>query len=103
MATTYDDFDFTPTEALILEVLAARYRLGNKTWTFESRSNASLKKLADKGLLNFNSASTEGASLVWLTDLGVAILFPNKYSSPVKFSELKKIQKELRKKAKGKE
>ncbi len=101
MADPYDEFDFTPTEALVLEVLTARYRLGNNSWTFEARSNGAIQKLAARGLVNSKSASVEKATLVWLTEDGIAIMLANKYRSPIKFSKLKKLQKELRARAKA--
>lgn len=97
----YDEYDFTPTQALILEVLTARYRLGNTSWSLESKVNKSLMGLQEKGFVDFKSASVENASLVWLTDAGVALMFSNKYRSPVEFSRLEKIQRKLRKRAKA--
>jgi hypothetical protein len=99
MAKSYSDYNFTPTEDLVLEVLTARTRLGEDVWTLSSRNNQALDKLEAKGLVGYKSASIEGYSLVWLTNDGVKLLFKNKYRAPVKFSELKERQKTLRKAA----
>jgi hypothetical protein len=101
MATSlnYDDYNFTPTEELILEVLTARVRLGNNVWTMSNRNKQAFEKLVAKDLIEYKSASVEGHVLVWLTETGEKLLFKNKYNSPVKFSELKDLQKKLRKNA----
>jgi hypothetical protein len=51
--------DFTPTESLILDVLVARFRLGDTLWTFETRNLPALRKLEAKGLIHTNSGVTE--------------------------------------------
>lgn len=45
------DLRLTAREDLVLEVLAARHRLGEALWAFESRHTATLNRLADKGLV----------------------------------------------------
>lgn len=42
---------YTPSEALLLEVLVARFRLGQLLWTFDSRNKPALKRLEDKALV----------------------------------------------------
>lgn len=96
---TYESFKFTPTEALVLEVLTARNRLGENVWTLEARLNQTLAKLEARDLIGYKSASVEGYSLVWFTDAGVALMLERKYNGPLKFSELKDHQKSLRKRA----
>ncbi|MEO3931351.1 hypothetical protein WMO79_00865 [Micrococcaceae bacterium Sec7.4] len=59
---------FTPTEELILDVLVARYRLGDAMWNFEARNMATLRKLEEKGLIHANSGVVENTVNAWLTD-----------------------------------
>jgi hypothetical protein len=93
--------DFTPTEHLLLELLAARRRLGHATWSVQARNNASLARLEEKKLVNFKSAPVEGYSLAWLTDQGVAFMFSHKYEAPIGGKKFKKHQKDLRKQARA--
>jgi hypothetical protein len=50
--------DLTPTEELVMEVLAARYRNGESYWTFSYRHRATLNRLAGKGLVDVEQAPT---------------------------------------------
>jgi len=59
---------FTPTEELILDVLVARYRLGDTLWTFKSHYAAALRKLEAKGLINTKSGVVESTVQASLTD-----------------------------------
>ena len=45
----------TPTEDLILDVLVARFRLGDTLWTFDSRNKRVLRAMEDKRLVNLLS------------------------------------------------
>lgn len=93
----YSFYKFTPTESLVLEVLTARYRLGQNLWTFGTDIVPALNRLEEKKLIDWKSGIVENTTMVWLTDLGQAVLFKNKFEIP---SGLKKRQKELRKTAK---
>jgi hypothetical protein len=64
----YTSPDFTPTESLIIDVLVARYRLGDTLWTFESRNMPALRKLEEKGLVHTTSGVTENTVRAWLSD-----------------------------------
>jgi hypothetical protein len=79
--TEYDSYSFTPTEELILETLAARYRLGELVWTFSSRHNAALDKLAAKKLIHWKHGVVDHSSLVFFTDTGKAVMLANRYRS----------------------
>lgn len=48
----------TPTEELILEVLAARYRTGESHWTFETHHAPALRRLEERGLVTVRPAPT---------------------------------------------
>lgn len=60
----------TPSEDLVLEVLVARYRCGESTWTFERRHRRVAERLAERGLVGWQSGIVENTILVWLTDAG---------------------------------
>jgi hypothetical protein len=72
----------TPTEYLVLEVLAARYRLGEHTWTFPTRLAPQLRGLEDAGLLGFKPGVAEGSYTAWLTDAGTADAMSDTYQPP---------------------
>ena len=60
----------TPTEDLILEVLAARYRLGEQLWTFSSRHGRALSSLESKGFIGLMGGIVEHTARAYLTDSG---------------------------------
>lgn len=66
--------DFTPTESLILDVLTARWRLGDDLWTFESRLRPQARRLAARGLVELNSGIVEKSIRLSLTDAGLRTL-----------------------------
>lgn len=47
----WDEKDFTPTQNLILELLQARLRLGERVWTFAPNLRKQIEALASKGLV----------------------------------------------------
>lgn len=67
-AGVYTSPKFTPTEALIIDVLVAHFRLGDTLWDFESRNMPALQKLEEKGLIHTNSGVTENTVRAWLSD-----------------------------------
>ena len=60
----------TPTEYLILDVMVARYRLGDNSWTFPTRFRPAMKFLAARGYLRFKSGVVMHTLHAWLTDEG---------------------------------
>lgn len=62
----------TPTEYLVMEVLAARYRLGEDVWTFPSETVRAAKNLEAKGFVGWKSGVCENTLQLWLTDGGKA-------------------------------
>jgi len=62
--------DLTPTEELMMDVLAARHRLGETLWTFSSRLTPAAKKLGARGLAHWKSGVVEKTIQVWLTEEG---------------------------------
>lgn len=58
----------TPTESLIIEVLVARFRLGDTLWTFDSRHKNALRKLEKNGLIYTLPGQVEKTARASLTD-----------------------------------
>lgn len=73
----------TPTEDLVLEVLAARRRLGERLWTFDSRHKQTLGRLADRGLVTTMHGIVEKTIRASLTAQGEAVALDGKYESPL--------------------
>ena len=71
-----------PTEYLIMETLAARFRLGEHGWTFPSNVKARLGSLERRGLVGFKAAPVYGYQLAWLTDAGRACCLSGTYKAP---------------------
>lgn len=92
--------NLTPTEALIMELLQARYRLGENSWSFMNCHMKALNRLEERGFIQHKSAVVAGARLVWLTDLGYERLFLGKYNDQLDSKKVRERQKELKKKAK---
>lgn len=59
-----------PAQHLVLEVLAARWRLGERTWTFPTSVRRHLVALAEKGLVGWKPGVVERTCLAWLTKAG---------------------------------
>lgn len=74
----------TPTQDLILELLAARYRLGEQAWTFDSRHSGVADQLGALGLVWWKRSVVEKTILIGLTEKGRAEALGDDYVSPVK-------------------
>lgn len=74
----------TPTEELIMEVLAARYRLGEHFWTFSRKTaiTKAAKSLEDKGLIFLMNGQVERTFRAGLTETGKAEVISKNYLSP---------------------
>lgn len=73
--------DLTPTEELVLEVLIARYRLGETYWSFNARHRAVLERLEDRDLIGYKSGIAPNSYQAWLGDAGLACL-DDTYEAP---------------------
>lgn len=60
----------TPTHQLLLELLAARHRLGHADWPIQHQHRKGLQELADAGLVAFQGGRVENYFTAWLTDVG---------------------------------
>lgn len=71
-----------PTQYLILEVLAARYRSGEAAWNFPTKVKAHLDALSSLGLIGWKNWTVPKVALAWLTDEGVAAVLSDTYVPP---------------------
>lgn len=101
----------TPTENLALEVLIARYRLGEHLWTFDKSAERALEGLASKGITTVLHGVTEHTVRAMLTDEAQAAYLGYDYIPPIaqnskklakKFRKITKEAKKLKKALKGK-
>lgn len=74
--------DFSPMQGLVLEVLAARARLGEQCWTFSARHRPALEALAERGLVNWKTGTVERTCLAWLAGPGRAECLSYAYKTP---------------------
>jgi hypothetical protein len=51
--------DVSPSEDLMMEVLAARYRLGEQVWTFANSTKPTARKLENRGWITVYSGQVE--------------------------------------------
>jgi len=79
----FDSSTLTPTEDLVMEVLAARYRLGERLWTFDSRCRPAIRRLAARGLANEIHGMVENTIRASLTDEGRAAYVTADYVPPI--------------------
>ena len=79
---TTDPDTLPPTQQLVLEVLAARSRLGENAWTFPSRLVPTLEALSRAGLIWWKSGVAERTCLAGLTDSGRAAVLLAGYAPP---------------------
>jgi len=73
----------TPTEDLLLEVLIARHRLGERLWTFEARHRKAIGSLADKGLVASMHGIVEHTVRASLTPAAIKAYVSPKYVPPI--------------------
>lgn len=62
--------DLPPTQALVLDVLAAYARLGENCRTFSARCRPALEALEEGGLVRWKGGPTERTCIAWLTGPG---------------------------------
>jgi len=89
------NFNLTPTEDLIMEVLAARYRAGENLWPFDSKLKRMLEHLGDLGLINVMSGNVEKTYRASLTQAGREYALSATYEMPI--LEKYKLKKKYRK------
>ena len=79
-----------PTQYLVMDVLAARARLGEPYWTFPSRMRPTMRALAGRGLLWWQRGPARLTIWAFLTPEGRTAVLHDGYKSPVgaRLSEL---------------
>ena len=78
-----DEYDTLPiTQQLVLEVLAARTRLGEKLWTFPAGAQRALNLLESRGLVTQMHGTVERTVRASLTDAGRALALDPDYTPP---------------------
>lgn len=77
------DVVLTPTEDLVVEVLVARYRLGEVLWTFDSKVSKQIKSLEKKGIVNSMHGIVENSVRASFTDAGFAKYCSYDYHAPI--------------------
>jgi hypothetical protein len=79
--------EFTPTQELFLEVLVARWRLGDRMYTFGPRLKKTARQLEALGLVSFKSGPAgNGTILAWLTEAGELSQIKPDYMSDAEYS-----------------
>jgi hypothetical protein len=71
-----------PTQYLILDVLAARWRTGEHLWTFPYRLWQAVEALEKLGMVGWKSGIVAKTIMVWLTDTGRELVVTADYESP---------------------
>lgn len=67
---------------LAMEVLAARYRLGEPFWTFRTVHGPALRALSDEGLAYVMPGVVEGTIRAGLTEDGKKAVLSSTYTPP---------------------
>lgn len=81
-AEAVDTDTLPPTQYLVMEVLAARYRLCENAWTFPSKLRPALEALSGLGLLWWKHATIPGYCLTGLTGAGRKAALSASYAAP---------------------
>lgn len=77
------DVGLTPTENLILELLIARFRLGERLWTFDSNVRKQVESLAAKGYAHEMNGIVPMTVRARLSDEAIAIYLSYDYVPPI--------------------
>lgn len=77
-----DPDTLTPTEYLMMEVLAARLRLGENHWTFPTRCRPTARSLEEKGYIGWKSGVVEGTIQAWMTIEAELLFLSPTYVAP---------------------
>lgn len=85
--TAVDVDSLPPTQYLILEVLAARWRTGEELWTFPSSLRPAVRALADLGLVGELNGITPKTVRVRLTEAGKTAALSEDYQPPKPFPD----------------
>lgn len=78
-----DPVHVTPTEDLLMEILSARYRLGEHLWTFDLRHKKPLERLEAKGLVTVLHGIVDQSLRASMTQAGIDTYVSKTYESPL--------------------
>lgn len=78
-----DTYTFPPLQAMVMEVLIARARLGEGAWTFPNGIRPALEALSVRGLVWWKSATIPKHCLAGLTATGRAVGLAHPYEPPL--------------------
>lgn len=73
-STSIDPDELPVTDQLVLGVLLARYRLGERCWTFPNRLRPTLRRLEALRLITWKPGVVERTCIAHLTGQGRALL-----------------------------
>lgn len=73
----------TPTETLILELLIARFRLGERLWTLDSSVRKQVESLASKGYVGELNGMVPQTVRAMLTEEAIAQFLSYDYVPPI--------------------
>lgn len=74
--------ELTASEDLMMDALAARYRLGENLWPFRNDQRGIANRLEDKGLVWITSGQTERSFRAGLTAAGIKKCIDPDYTPP---------------------
>lgn len=77
------DVGLPPTETLILELLIARFRLGEVLWTFDSNVRKQIGSLAQKGYVHEMNGIVPNTVRARLTDEAIGMYLSFDYVPPI--------------------
>lgn len=84
MSADLDTESLPPTMYLALEVLVARWRLGETAWTFPTSVGGALARLQAMALVGYkNGVGNPKTYLAWLTPLGRDLAMKQDYEPPI--------------------
>lgn len=78
-----DPNDLPPTEYLMMEVLAARLRLGEPFWTFPRRLSGVARSLEAKGYVTWKHGVAESTIMVFATLDAEQLFLAPEYTQPI--------------------
>jgi len=82
-ADTVEVKPLTPTQDLLLELIAVRKRTGENLWTFGTRHKRTLEELEDRGLVHVMHGIVENTVRAAITDAGWNMATSATYRSPL--------------------
>lgn len=79
-------YDLPPAQALVLEVLAARARLGENRWPLPNTCHHALEALSRRGLIGWQGGNVPKTASAWLTARGRELVLSETYDPPLTFT-----------------